>query len=116
MRSSDLDGIRFPQRRAGSRYSLAAVDRFVGECRHALYSWERGLAPALSSTEVVLAQFPHVGFFGIGYDADAVDDLLDRVTMQLRSFEPESASEKAQEAELRGMLDEITKLSRDDPA
>ncbi|MDQ0646108.1 cell division septum initiation protein DivIVA [Microbacterium natoriense] len=108
MDSAQLAGATLPLRRTGSRYDVEEVDAFLAWCVDALRSGERGLRPALRVDEIVLAQFRNVPFFGAGYDADAVDNLLDEVSVRLRAYDPESA----QEAELRAMLDDIKKRPR----
>lgn len=113
MDSARLATTTLPLRRTGSRYDVAEVDAFLARCVEALRSGERGFHPALRVEEIVLAQFRNVPLFGTGYDADAVDDLLDAVSVQVRTYDPESAQDKAQEAELRGMLDDIKKDLRD---
>jgi DivIVA domain-containing protein len=113
MNIAELAAATLPLRRTGSRYDVSEVDDFLAQCVDALKLGERRLRPALRVDEIVLAQFRNVPFFGTGYDADAVDNLLDEVALQLRAYVPESAQEKAQEAELRAMLDNIKKDPRD---
>lgn len=112
MDSAQLAAATLPLRRTGSRYDVEEVDAFLARCVEALKAGERRFRPALRVDEIVLAQFRKVPFFGTGYDADAVDNLLDEVSVRLRVYDPESAQEKAQEAELRAMLDDIKKRPR----
>lgn len=104
MHSTEVTAANIPQRRIGQRFDLAEVDAFLAECADALRAYEQRRIPALRTSDIVVKRFRSVPFFGVGYDADAVDDLLDRVAMQLRVHEPDSAEEDAQEAELRATL------------
>ena len=113
MDSAQLAAARIAQRRSGSRYAIAEVDDFLDECTQALRARERGHRARLRSGDVVSRRFRSVPFFGAGYDADAVDRLLDEVARELRTDESESANEKAQEAQLRATLDDLTKDLRD---
>ena len=50
-----------------------------------------------------------MGLFGLGYDADAVDRLLDEIAGGFRAYEP-AAVQADQEAEVRAMLDQVRRL------
>ncbi|WP_223622994.1 DivIVA domain-containing protein [Microbacterium sp. EST19A] len=78
------EGIRL--RRIGTRFDVADVDRFLGECRAALKGREAGRPSTLRGDDVVVRQFEVATMFAPGYDADAVDDLLDRVVIRLREL------------------------------
>ncbi|REJ04113.1 DivIVA domain-containing protein [Microbacterium bovistercoris] len=111
VRSYELTTARIPQRRVGGRYAIDEVDIFVGEISTALSNVERGKPAGLHSDDIVHKEFKAVSLLGLGYDADAVDDLLDRAVIQLRHSEPKNRlqveQEQREEAQLRGMLDDI---------
>lgn len=77
-----------PQRRSGSRYRIAEVDAFLEECATALRARDLGRAPSLTDSDVITRRFGTVMLFGVGYDADAVDQLLDEIAVQLRGRLP----------------------------
>jgi DivIVA domain-containing protein len=116
IRSHELTTERLPRRRVGGRYAIDEVDAFVDEVSAALSNVERRRPAGLHSDEIVHREFTTVSLFGLGYDADAVDDLLDRAAMQLRVSEPKSRlqveEEQRQEAQLRGMLEDVQKRVR----
>lgn len=112
--AAELVGVRIPQRRSGMRYAVDHVDTFLEEAVAALSKVESGTMPALSSDDVTLEEFPTVGFLGAGYEADVVDDLLDRVAAQLNRFGQNAqhgrlraAQDEHDEAKLRDMLEGI---------
>ncbi|MFF1539561.1 DivIVA domain-containing protein [Microbacterium sp. NPDC058269] len=88
MNSAELAATKMPLRRTGSRFAVDEVDDVVAQCVAALQSWERGQRPALNPDDIVIRQFRRVQFAGEGYDADSVDDLLDEIVIQLRSYDP----------------------------
>ncbi|WP_353112676.1 DivIVA domain-containing protein [Microbacterium sp.] len=91
MDSVELIAARLPQRRTGSRYRTDEVDDLLDRCIAALQSWEQGRPATLRSDEIIRTELPTAGGAATGYDADAVDDLLDRVALQLRAKEPRAA-------------------------
>lgn len=109
MHSDEIIAALIPQRRSGGRYRMDDVDDFLDACALALRDREQGRTPTLTSTEILTRQFPTVGLFGLGYDADAVDRLLDEIAGGFRAYEPASV-QAAQEAEVRAMLDQVRKL------
>ncbi|MGQ7312545.1 DivIVA domain-containing protein [Microbacterium arabinogalactanolyticum] len=62
-------------------------------------------------------EFRSVALFGAGYDADAVDDLLDRIAVQLREYEPgaqlRAEQERQDERDVRGMLEKAQQELRE---
>ncbi|PKI91471.1 hypothetical protein CW368_05945 [Actinomycetales bacterium SN12] len=77
---------------------------------------ESSLTTTLASDDVTRKQFPAVGLLGSGYDADAVDDLFDRVAAQLnrrgqngQQTQVRAAQDARDEARLRGMFEDIKK-------
>lgn len=86
--AAEVAGARIPVRRLGSRYDIDDVDRFLDECHSTLEAWERARATAtgLSAGDVVTTSFGSPRGFTPGYDADAVDDLLDRIVVRLREL------------------------------
>lgn len=92
MDSAGLSATRLARRRAGARYAIDEVDDFLDECAATLRSWEQGRPGALSAESVVLAQFTDVPLHGEGYEADAVDELLDAVADRLRAYAGPSAA------------------------
>lgn len=92
MDSAGLSAARLARRRAGARYAIDEVDDFLDECVATLRSWEEGRPGRLSAESVVLAQFTDVPLSGEGYDADAVDELLDAVADRLRAYAGPSAA------------------------
>lgn len=87
--SAEVVAARLPQRRLGSRYHVDDVDVFLDRCSATLQAWEHGHTEAATvrSDDVILRQFKPAGAFTPGYDADAVDDLLDRIATRLRDAE-----------------------------
>ncbi|WP_144875309.1 DivIVA domain-containing protein [Microbacterium sp. 1.5R] len=86
--AADVAGARIAVRRLGSRYDIDQVDRFLDECRSTLEAWERSrdTTTALSAADVASTTFGSPRGLTPGYDADAVDDLLDTVVLQLREY------------------------------
>jgi len=117
MRSFEVTAARLPQTRLGTRYAVAQVDDFLDEAAAALTCWEGGTPSALHADDVVHKEFRSVALFGAGYDADAVDDLLDRVAVQLREYEPgaqlQADQERQDERQVRGMLERAQQELRD---
>lgn len=95
MNSAEVVATTLPERRAGSRYKVEPVDAFLDECAVALRSWEGGTPAALKADDIVLKEFPAAGLGMVGYDADAVDDLLDKIAVQLRGHEPDAGPDTA---------------------
>lgn len=92
MNSAELAATKVPLRRTGSRYAVDEVDDVLAQCVAALQSWERGQRPALNPDDLVLKQFRPGQFLSEGYHPDFVDDLLDEVVIQLRSYDPAASS------------------------
>lgn len=85
--AAEVAGARIPVRRLRARYDIADVDAFLEDCGSTLQAWEdgHGATTGLSADDVVRKRFRSAGGFTPGYDADAVDDLLDRVAVRLRA-------------------------------
>ncbi|MFE6734649.1 DivIVA domain-containing protein [Microbacterium sp. NPDC057650] len=109
--AADVAGAQLPQRRVGARYAIDEVNAFIEEVSAALSNVERRRPAGLHSDDIVHKEFTRVPLLGLGYDADAVDDMLDRAVVQLRVSEPKNQlqveQEQREEAQLRGMLDDI---------
>lgn len=87
LRAEEVTAEGIGLRRFGTRFDVADVDRFLGECRAALHARTAGRASPLRIDDIVVRQFKIATLFTPGYDADAVDDLLDRVAIRLRELE-----------------------------
>ncbi|MFE6996577.1 DivIVA domain-containing protein [Microbacterium sp. NPDC057659] len=68
-------------------YAVEGVDELLDDCQAALESWERGDEASLRAKDVVEREIPRTRAFTSGYDANAVDDFLDRVAAQLAEYE-----------------------------
>lgn len=116
MRSDELSSTCLPRRRIGARYAVAEVDAFLEDCAAALRSGEAGRPTALRSDDIMQQDFPPAWMLTPGYDASAVDALLDRIAVQLRLLEPHDAGRAEQsasdEAALRALLDETLEAVR----
>jgi DivIVA domain-containing protein len=112
--AAELADVRIPRRRTGLRYAISAVDDFLERAAADLRKVESGVTASLSSDDVTLQEFPTVGLFGLGYEADAVDALLDGISAQLnrrrqsaQHGQLRSAQDASDEAKLREMLERI---------
>ncbi|MFS2279398.1 DivIVA domain-containing protein [Microbacterium sp. OR21] len=112
--AAELADVRIPRRRAGLRYAIGAVDDFLERAAADLRKVESGVAASLSSDDVTFQEFPTVGLFGLGYEADAVDALLDGISAQLnrrgqnaQHGQLRAAQDASDEAKLREMLERI---------
>ena len=112
--AAEVADVRIRRRRAGLRYAIGAVDDFLERAAADLRKEESGVAASLSSDDVTLQEFPTVGKFGLGYEADAVDALLDGISAQLnrrgqnaQHGQLRAAQDASDEAKLREMLERI---------
>ena len=112
--AAELADVRIPRRRTGMRYAISAVDDFLERAAADLRKVESGVTASLSSDDVTLQEFPTVGLLGLGYEADAVDALLDGISAQLnrrgqnaQHGQLRSAQDASDEAKLREMLERI---------
>lgn len=112
--AAELADVRIPRRRTGLRYAISAVDDFLERAAADLRKVESGVTASLSSDDVTLQEFPTVGLFGLGYEADAVDALLDGISAQLnrrgqnaQHGQLRSAQDASDEEKLREMLERI---------
>lgn len=112
--AAELADVRIPRRRTGLRYAISAVDDFLERAAADLRKVESGVTASLSSDDVTLQEFPTVGLSGLGYEADAVDALLDGISAQLnrrgqnaQHGQLRSAQDASDEAKLREMLERI---------
>lgn len=91
MHSSEVRALRPSVRRRILPFRLfdtGEVDAVLAACADALEAHETGRpGTGLRPDDIVIHQFGEARLFGEGYDADEVDDVLDRIILVLRDHE-----------------------------